>query len=157
MELFVLRHGHAESNAPSDAQRALSSLGKDEVQQCMQKHAKDLSRVQKVLVSPYLRAQQSADIVLPALSGAERSTVDLITPSGRPKSVIDFLFKEVQENDTSSLMLVSHLPFVGMLIDSLCDLDEGEIRMSTASLAAIDFDVMAARCCHLRWIHHVVG
>lgn len=157
MELFVLRHGHAEMNAPTDAQRRLSSAGEKEVQITVQKNSDVLSHVQHVYVSPFIRAQQSADIVVPTLAGATRSTCDLITPSGRPQDVIDFLFQETQNQGYTSLMLVSHLPFVGMLIDTLCDLENGEIHMGTASLAAIDFDVMAARCCHLRWIDHVVG
>ncbi len=157
MELFVLRHGHAESEAPKDSLRPLSPLGKQEVEQAIQESADALVNVQQLLVSPYLRAQQTAGIVAELMGIKRLEACDLITPGGRPSTVIQHVYNYTEAQGLNSIMLVSHQPLVGVLIDELCGLEPGRHRMSTASLAAIDSDIVAANCCHLRWVRHVLG
>ncbi len=157
MELFVLRHGHAESEAPKDSLRALSALGKQEVEQVIRSNAEALAGVQQLLVSPYLRAQQTATIAAALLGDKPMETCDLITPGGRPSNVIQHIYNYAEAQGLDSIMLVSHQPLVGVLIDELCGLEPGRHCMATASLAAIDSDIVAANCCHLRWVRHVLG
>ncbi len=157
MELFVLRHGHAESEAPKDSLRALSTLGKQEVEQAIQANVESLAGVQRLLVSPYLRAQQTATIAAELLGTKSTETCDLIVPGGRPSEVIQHVYDYAESHNLDSIMLVSHQPLVGVLIDELCGLEPGRHRMATASLAAIDTDVVAVNCCRLRWVRHVLG
>ncbi len=157
MELFVLRHGHAESEAPKDSLRPLSALGKQEVEQAIRESADALGNVQQLLVSPYLRAQQTASIAAELMGAKRVDTCDLITPGGRPSTVIQHVHDYVEAQQLNSIMLVSHQPLVGVLIDELCGLEPGRHRMATASFAAIDTDVIAANCCRLRWVRHVLG
>ncbi len=157
MELFVMRHGHAESEAPKDSLRPLSALGKQEVEKIILESAEALVGVQQLLVSPYLRAQQTAGIAAELMGAKPIETCDLITPGGRPSAVIQHVCDYAETQNLGSILLVSHQPLVGVLIDELCGLAPGMHPMATASLAAIDTDVVAANCCRLRWLRHVVG
>ena len=61
MTLWLLRHGEAEARARSDAERPLTERGRKEVRRCAERlRGRPL---QYILASPYLRAQQTAEIV----------------------------------------------------------------------------------------------
>lgn len=60
MKVLIMRHGEAEHFADSDAQRALTTRGRlesDTVAKACAEHG--ITHFDKVLVSPYLRAQQT--------------------------------------------------------------------------------------------------
>ncbi len=155
MELFVLRHGHAESHASRDQLRALTAGGKQQVESTIRANKKQLVSVQSLLVSPYLRAQQTAKIAADELDGLPFRNSELLVPGAYPSLLIQHLHELYHQESLSSLLLVSHQPLVSVLIGDLCGTDPIHCSMSTASLAAIDFDVMASGCCKLRWIRHV--
>ncbi len=157
MELFLLRHGHAESEAPSDRERRLSVLGRQEVAQVVQAQRDALAKVKQLWVSPFLRAQQTAQIVASHFPTLSLQTTDLLVPGGQTEVLIDFLHERFHTQNAGSILLVTHQPLVGTLLDELCGLEPGRHRMATASLAALDVDVMAANCCSLRRIEHVLG
>ncbi|MCE1713937.1 phosphohistidine phosphatase SixA, partial [Enterobacter hormaechei] len=83
MQIFIMRHGDAALEAISDAARQLTPRGCDESQKmacwlAQQKHQIDL-----VLVSPYIRAEQTLQIVRKSLSLPDGEEVLLgLTPSG---------------------------------------------------------------------------
>ena len=156
MEIFLLRHGNAVPAAPSDELRPLSERGKVEVESVISARKTELTRVSLCLVSPYLRAQQTANIVERHLSSVKREDCDLITPSGRVVDVMRMLYsRSVTDEEHQSLMLITHNPFVEAVLGQMCAASPGEHRMGTASLAAIDFpDVVAAGCGELRWLTH---
>ena len=155
MELFVLRHGHAEPEAPEDKLRNLSAIGEKEVNDAVQKKMAELQNIQCGFVSPYLRAQQSSEVVKKNLNIASYITSDLLIPSASPINLIEYLFQQFQTLSLSSAIVISHQPLVGTFVDLFCNLEPGKYRMSTASLVAIDFDVLAAGCGNLRWVSHV--
>ncbi len=157
MELFLLRHGHAESEAPTDRERPLSIIGREEVEQVIRARHQALANVKQLYVSPYLRAQQTAKIVASHFPTLSLETIDLLIPGGRTETLIDFLSERFQVAAPGAILLVTHQPLVGTLLDELCGCEPGRHRMSTASLAALDVDVMAADCCRLNWIEHVLG
>jgi len=163
MELFMLRHGHAESEAERDSLRPLSAQGRIEAQGSVSAHRDSMLKVERLLVSPYLRARQTADIVLQDLASihAQLGTpapsieiCDYLVPNANPDHVIEALYSAFHSHDSTSLCIVSHQPLVGILLDNLCGLEPGRHRMGTASLAALDVDVLASGCCQLRWLHH---
>ncbi len=149
MKLFMLRHGHAEAEAPADDLRPLSAQGELEVHRVCQANYDELKSVELIYVSPYLRAQQTADIVAQYLT-AERRDQPLIVPNGRPGKVIDFLY-EVGER-CASVLLVTHQPLVGTLVDELGGFETGRYRMGTANLACLECDPVARGCCTLQWL-----
>lgn len=156
MEIFVLRHGNAEDVAPRDSLRALSAKGEREVRYVMERSLSELSGVEHIFVSPYLRAQQTADIaeefLLRVSKNLSRSATELLTPMSDPFELMDMLQKEVKEKNISSVLLVSHLPFVAEFVEALCGLDRGYCHMGTASLASVETDVVAAGCANLRFL-----
>lgn len=134
MKLWVLRHGEAESHAPSDAQRNLTERGREEV---LHSAAHLIGQpISAIIASPYMRAQQTAQLVREALGFVpEIRTVSWLTPDGNPLQVLEKL------DTDDNVLLVSHQPLVGNLISFL---QHGHQRqpqpMHTASLAELEGD-----------------
>ena len=134
MKLWVLRHGEAESHAPSDAQRNLTERGREEV---LHSAAHLIGQpISAIIASPYARAQQTAQLVREALGFVpEIRTVSWLTPDGNPLQVLEKL------DTDDNVLLVSHQPLVGNLISFL---QHGHQRqpqpMHTASLAELEGD-----------------
>lgn len=151
MNIFLLRHGHALAEAPSDRERPLSAQGELEVHKVCQASYDDLKKVEHVFYSPFLRAKKTAEITEQYLT-ASQEQCDLLRPSGRVDSVIDFLYGAADAYD--SVLLVSHQPLIGMLVDALGGFETGRYRMGTASLASFSCNPVARDCCELNWLKH---
>ena len=108
MKLWILRHGEAQPHARRDAERELTTHGRDQV---LYSAAHLIGKpLERILVSPYVRAQQTAELVREALGfTAELITVPWLTPESEPKFAVS------QLPDTGNVLLVSHQPFVGEL------------------------------------------
>lgn len=151
MNLFLLRHGNAESSAATDRDRRLSAEGREELHSVLTRCRHELASVERVLVSPYVRAQQTYEIArqyLPQISAAQQETVGFLKPSGNPRAVIEW----AHEAADKSVLLVTHQPLVGTLLDELCGFEPGLYRMGTAALAAIRADVVARGLGELLWL-----
>lgn len=150
MKLWVLRHGQAQSQAASDAARELTDVGR---QQVMTSAAHLQGRpLQRVLVSPYVRTQQTAAVVQEVLqAGITQLTVDWLTPDSPPFEVL----RHLEALGLDEVLLVSHQPLVGSLVGLLA---HGSLQhaqpMDTASLAELDGDFMLAGGLSLTAIRH---
>lgn len=134
MKLWVLRHGEAESHAPSDAQRNLTERGREEV---LHSAAHLIGQpISAIIASPYVRAQQTAQLVREALGFVpEIRTVSWLTPDGNPLQVLEKL------DTDDNVLLVSHQPLVGNLISFLLHGHQRQPQpMHTASLAELEGD-----------------
>ena len=90
MRLWVLRHGQAEAQAASDAQRNLTEHGREEVLGMSRRLQQQVPEV--ILASPYVRAQQTAELVRRQLQMRRGVvTVDWATPDDDPLAVLDHL------------------------------------------------------------------
>lgn len=151
MEIFLLRHGNAESTAPRDRDRRLSAEGREEVHQVLKRSQSHLTHVDGVLVSPFVRAQQTWEIAhqyLPHISAEQSQTVDFLKPSGSPQAVIDWLYASPQK----AILMVTHQPLVGTLLDELCGFEPGLYRMGTAALAALETEIVARGLGRFLWL-----
>jgi phosphohistidine phosphatase SixA len=63
MKLLLMRHGEAELNAQTDADRPLTLYGRTQVSAVARRLLEMDLQVQKMMVSPYLRARQTAAIM----------------------------------------------------------------------------------------------
>ncbi|WPO98587.1 phosphohistidine phosphatase SixA [Pseudomonas sp. HR96] len=151
MNLWVLRHGQAQNRAASDAQRELTERGREEVRES----AAHLigQPLEAILVSPYLRTQQSAALVREVLGFApELVTMPWLTPDSEPAEVIE----QLEELPWEHVLLVSHQPLAGALIGLL---QHGHYRqpqpMDTASLAHLTGDSPQAGSMTLVSARHV--
>lgn len=107
-----MRHGEASLQAPSDMQRPLTDRGITQTKALLNRYAKDFSCIKTIYASPYLRAQQTAQLVSD-LIGIPVSTMTSITPDGNPRRVCNELFEA--EEGAGDMIIVTHMPFVGSL------------------------------------------
>lgn len=148
--LWVLRHGEAVNMASTDASRTLTPQGREQVRRSAgQLVGQPLTLM---LVSPYVRAQQTAEIVQNTLSqNVEMRTVPWLTPDSDPDTALGAL----DGLDAEHLLVVSHQPLVGALVGLL---DRGErsspYAMGTASLARLEGTAPFAGLMTLRSLHH---
>ncbi|KPA97689.1 MULTISPECIES: phosphohistidine phosphatase SixA [Pseudomonas] len=149
MKLWVLRHGQAEPQVSSDAERNLTVHGRQEV---LRSAAHLIGQpLAAIYASPYVRAQQTAQLVRDVL-GFEPPiiTVPWLTPDTHPARVLE------QLDTADNLLLVSHQPLVGSLISLL---EAGHLRspqpMNTASLAELEGDWPLAGAMTLNGVRHV--
>ena len=148
--IFIMRHGDAISRAATDAERPLSELGQADAGRmvpCLQ----DVPPL-AVWVSPYLRAQQTAAIVVAGLDIAGHKptvkTVPNITPDDNPYTLIE----ELAVGFETPLLLVSHNPFVSTLLSLLTEgHSQASIGMATASVACLEGSVVGLGTMDLKW------
>ncbi len=150
MKLWLLRHGEAEPRARTDAERNLTEAGRLEVRSSAS-HLQG-QPLDAILVSPYQRAQQTAEIVRQVLgfSGVVE-TVPWLTPESDPKDAMLYLDRRSEQN----LLLVTHQPFVGVLGGWLVNGHrDTPLPMATASLAELDGEHLAAGLLRLAGLWH---
>ena len=133
MKLWVLRHGEAVPyGSCPDSERELTEHGREEA---LRSAAQLIGQpITAIYASPYLRAQQTAQIVREALGfEPEIRTVEWLTPEVDPDKVTDQLVS------VSNVLLVSHNPLVGNLLSYL---QHGAgyppEKVSTAGLAELE-------------------
>jgi len=150
MKVWVLRHGEAHSRARTDAERELTEHGRAEV---LGSAGHLLGKpVRRIIASPYVRAQQTAELVREALGLRDAIiTVPWLTPESDPRSVLSRLDLYASED----VLLVSHQPLVGALIGLAV---HGSVQqpqsMHTASLAELEADFPLAGAMELVDICH---
>lgn len=147
MTLFVLRHGEAEFHLGSDASRPLTLRGIRDTHAILSASLTELRQVTAICASPLRRAQQTAAIAAELLA-LPVQTLDLLTPDSPLQGVTGLWDSRPQE----TLLLVSHQPLVGRLIDTLAGLEPGRHLLGTSALACLDADGVAAGCASLRWL-----
>lgn len=148
MNVFIMRHGEAEAHSATDMQRQLTPQGRADIAQMMDSHRNDLVNVEVIWASPYMRAQQTAQIAAESL-GVPVVHQNFLPPNGNPDDVINAL----QEHREQVVLMVTHQPLVSILVDGLAGLETGRYRMGPGALACLSTTVYANSCCQLQWLH----
>jgi phosphohistidine phosphatase len=150
MKLWILRHGEAQNRARTDAERELTDNGRAEV---LSSAASLMGQpLRWIIASPYVRAQQTAELVRQAMGFSEAVvTVPWLTPDSDPRKVLDNLDLYASDN----VLVVSHQPLVGSLIGLAVhgSLQQAE-PMHTASLAELEADFPLAGAMELVGVRH---
>jgi phosphohistidine phosphatase len=150
MKLWILRHGEAQNRARTDAERELTDNGRAEV---LSSAASLMGQpLRWIIASPYVRAQQTAELVRQALGFSEAVvTVPWLTPDSDPRKVLDNLDLYASDN----VLVVSHQPLVGSLIGLAVhgSLQQAE-PMHTASLAELEADFPLGGAMELVGVRH---
>ncbi|BBP72290.1 phosphohistidine phosphatase SixA [Pseudomonas sp. Seg1] len=149
MKLWVLRHGEAVPyGSCPDSERELTDHGRKEA---LNSAAHLIGQpLTAIYASPYLRAQQTAQIVREALGfEPEIRTVDWLTPEVDPDRVAEQLVS------VSNVLLVSHNPLVGNLLSYL---QHGAgyppEKVSTAGLAELEHSELLIGSMKLNSLKH---
>lgn len=149
MKLWVLRHGEAEPyGSRPDSERELTAHGRQEV---LSSAARLIGQpLTAIYASPYLRAQQTAQLVREALGfEPEIRTVEWLTPEVDPDRVAEQLVS------VSNVLLVSHNPLVGNLLSYL---QHGAgyppEKVSTAGLAELEHSELLIGAMTLNSLKH---
>ncbi|WP_339330963.1 phosphohistidine phosphatase SixA [Aeromonas hydrophila] len=138
MKIYIMRHGQAGMNAKTDEQRPLTEQGIEESIYMARWLAPQLGdQLDRVIHSNYLRAKQTWQSICSELpkAGAIEESGD-ITPYGDPAFVASYLTALAAKHD--SILMVSHLPLVGYLVQSLCPA-AGAPMFATSGLACIEW------------------
>jgi phosphohistidine phosphatase len=114
MELVLWRHGEAEIGEP-DLGRQLTGKGEKQAQRIAQWLHARLPDTARILVSPALRAQQTAQALV-ELSHRKYKTIDRIAPGA---SVEDVLGAAGWPHARAPVVVVGHQPTLGLLVAQL--------------------------------------
>ncbi len=141
VNFYIMRHGEAVTFAESDAKRALTPRGIKQSQQVAEKSQElGASHFSKVLVSPYLRAQQTWQHIASYYHTDAIEECQDITPYGQAESVAHYICALAQAQSLDSVLVVSHLPLVGYLTAELSQATVAPM-FSTSSMACVEVDL----------------
>ena len=135
IQLLLLRHGDArDPGSGDDASRQLSAFG--ETQARVQGMALKLLGMfpETILVSPLVRARQTAEIVQHVIGCGTISLSEHLTPSSDHRNII----REVNALGMDRILLVGHEPHLSALISLLVTGSRAaQIEMEKGSLACV--------------------
>lgn len=145
MQLYLMRHGQAGS-APVDKDRPLTAAGVAECSRVLAGVRPKLEIPSRTLISsPYLRARQTAQILMRELSfDGELVVAPELTPDRSPGDVAGLL-----DGITGPVWLVGHQPLMGELLAWLTDTSPQ--GFATAGVACLDLITPAQGCGTLQW------
>jgi len=157
VNLYILRHGIAvEPGAPgyeNDSERPLIPKGERRLRAAAAAMEKLELSFDLVLSSPFVRARQTAEIVVKELKLKRRLQLsDALTPGGSMKNLIQLLneLKPAPE----SVLLVGHEPCLSRLISLLVAGGENAaFEMKKGGLCKLEVEnLRAGQCAKLAWL-----
>ena len=139
MQVFIMRHGDAALDAASDSVRPLTPCGCDETRLMATWLKGQKVDIERVLVSPFLRAEQTLDKVGACMNLPDNVDVlPELTPCGDIGLVSAYL-QALANEGTSAVLVISHLPLVGYLVSELCP-GEAPPMFTTSAIASVTLD-----------------
>lgn len=140
MHLLLMRHGEAEPYKISDEDRHLTSRGIDEAKLAAEWVREHVGEIDKALVSPYVRAQETYQAMMDVIQIKNKETYSDIVPNGNASLIHDYIDTLLcEETNIDSLIVVSHMPLVSYLMDNICQRHQS-ILFATSAIALIDYD-----------------
>lgn len=141
MQIYIMRHGEAQTFSPTDEERPLTPRGEQESKDMAHwlMDEQGIGTLDHVLLSPYLRAQQTWNVCASILPHKKISIEQSITPFGDSAWVGEYIRALVKLENISSLLMVSHLPLVGYLTADFVKGMEPPL-FPTSSISCIEFD-----------------
>lgn len=132
-----MRHGEASLSSP-DHLRTLTEAGKARVTE----QAQQLKPVDGIWVSPYVRAQQTFDIVQAQLNCSAVKHTELLTPDADLSELLEALLTV----DAKRLLLIGHNPLFSMLASTL---STNTVRLAPADLVRLQGEIISPHCMQL--------
>jgi len=143
MLVYLLRHAAAQGSAATDAVRDLTIEGLAQARSITEQFKQHSPAMDKVLCSPYNRAQQTASAVMGLFPDIVLSTDDRLEPGGDVIAALDV----IEGCDVQNLLIVSHNPFLSNLLSVMVDgTMESHRVVANAALYCVSMDVVAPGC-----------
>lgn len=140
-----MRHGEAEAYKTNDASRALTKTGRAAVAS----KAQFIPDIDRLVVSPYLRALQSADILVEQGVNVKHRIVDeRILPDCALAPIVEHLLN----GNEGVQLLVAHNPLLSYLTQFLCGDGSHSIALNTANLVCLEGESFYQGTAQLQWI-----
>jgi len=140
MQVYILRHGIAEEGRAGgrDADRALTNEGRKKLREVLRVAEKADVVPSLILTSPYVRAVQTAEVVIEVLGYAnDLLRTEALIPSSNPESI----WEEIRiHQGVMQLMLVGHEPLLSRIVSFLLDSSSLMIDVKKGSIIRIDID-----------------
>jgi phosphohistidine phosphatase len=148
MQIILIRHGQAESLKTTDEARALTADGEFQAQQTAAWLVNQGYQLDALIVSPYVRAQQTAYHVAQAFD-LPMTVCDKITPDDDPKQAFEWL-DELSLPDSAVVAVVCHMPIVARLAmllrgESVAGFDLAEVQVLDMPMFALGMASVSAR------------
>ena len=134
MNLYILRHANADTEAATDDARELSEKGREQAKKVAQFCARHGIRPDVIFSSPLIRAQQTAKPVAKEL-GIEVTTARWLACGATPEAICAQL---AALKDAAAVMLVGHQPDLGELVGYLLGASGDSISIRKASLTLVE-------------------
>jgi phosphohistidine phosphatase len=156
MNLYLLRHGLAvEPGTPgyNDSERPLIPKGRRKLEKIGDAMAAMKLEFDLVLSSPYLRARQTAEIVVGALKLHKVPEFsECLTPSGSIHKLVEVLTH--RKPAPEEVLLVGHEPYLSETIALLVSGETGfGVVMKKGGLCKVSAESLrASRCGRLEWL-----
>ena len=142
--LYIMRHGMAQSQAPSDELRPLTQSGAHQAFNSAKQYLAGI-KFDYIFVSPYLRAQQTfAQVEAALVKYTDMKTVNWATPDVPTQPAIDALM--ALSGKELNILVVCHQTFAGRLATQLCDGNERGMHVDTANIVKIQAEIFASQC-----------
>ena len=140
MEIYLLRHGIAEDNAPSgkDADRRLTDEGRTKLRRVLERAHMAGVNPSLILTSPYRRALETAEIAAREL-GYEGKIIR--TPALTPESSPQQLWDAIRERRGEAAVLAAgHEPLFSATVAHLLGSTRAMVHFRKGALARIDVE-----------------
>jgi phosphohistidine phosphatase len=145
MRIFIMRHGQAQAMTFCDQSRELTSHGRNEVKDMASWLVDQKEHFDAIFVSPYVRAQQTAEIVKNTLATSiALTTLDFITPEDSAKRMHNYIDVAYIDNSDVKVLIVSHMPLVSYLVAEFTCGQHAPL-FETASIVEIDYDISSVK------------
>jgi phosphohistidine phosphatase len=140
MELYLLRHAHAEEHSATgrDADRVLSQAGIAGLESTLALAHKAGVRPSLILSSPYARAMQTARLAAGVLEySGEIVRSDEFTPDSSPFRA----WEEIRSHaDQASILVAAHEPLLSSIVAWFAGSTRVMIRFVPAAMVRVDFE-----------------
>lgn len=144
VKLLVIRHAIAEYEGMGipDSKRALSPQGKKIFHQLCKQIQFLNWPVDLLLTSPFLRAQQTAEIFSMYFSPTQTKQTESLKPSSSPESFLE----ELSAIGLNSIALVGHQPFLNQFISLCLSADKREfLILKRGSMVFLEFPLIVKK------------
>ncbi|RLV60372.1 phosphohistidine phosphatase SixA [Parashewanella curva] len=145
MQFFLMRHGEASFNAKTDDARVLTPNGKAQASQIGHWLNEQVETFDLILVSPYVRAQQTWDEVKKSLGKVPRiESLTELTPDADPERCAIAVEAYAQHYQAKNTLVIAHMPLLGYLVSELVSDIEPPL-FSTAGVAVVEMNSASSK------------